>query len=127
MEEGEGGMKALKVTTDGVIETIEVSVPLHKTVGKIVGGFEIVRPRRLKRPLCMIVDDVGLMKGLPFNPVGSYYYQTDMHGSPIVGDIVIMKEQMSYDGIDLIGLEDEEITELAIKATHIFKELKLMG
>lgn len=41
----------------------------------------------------MIVNEEGLLKDLPLNRAGSLLYGTQFHGSPIVGDIVIMAEK----------------------------------
>ena len=106
-------MKALKITSGCVITEIDVKEPLHKTIGEELGGyFETVRPRRVPFPLTMIVDEEGLLKGLPHNPIGCYMYETDKHNQPIVGDIIIMREEMTNDGIVLIGLERSHIDDL---------------
>ena len=106
-------MKALKITSGCVITEIDVKEPLHKTIGEELGGyFETVRPRRVPFPLTMIVDEEGLLKGLPHNPIGCYMYETDKHNQPIVGDIIIMREEMTNDGIVLIGLEQSHIDDL---------------
>ena len=105
-------MLGIKITTDCEVKKIDVSEPLHISIREELGGhLEIVRPRRLKQPLCMIVDEEGLLKKLPVNLMGSYLYETDKHGHPVVGDIIIMKEQMTIDGIELIGLSAQDISD----------------
>lgn len=51
----------------------------------IGGGYiEIVHPKHAPHGTIMVVDEEGLLKGLPYNPYGSYLY-----GGFIVGIIVI--------------------------------------
>ena len=61
----------------------------------------------------MIVNEEGLLKRLPINVVGSHLYETDKHGYPIVGNIVIMKEGLRNGEPDIIGLEDDDIESVA--------------
>ena len=88
--------------------------PAYKSVGKAVDGYiEIVHPRRLGFPYCMIVNEEGLLRGLPLNPYGSYLYGIEAHGNPIVGDSVILKEGFVNGEPDLVGLSDEECSTFA--------------
>lgn len=107
-------MKALKITTANEISIINVEEPLHRSLGKEVGGYiEIANPRGLRRPYyCMVVNEDGLLKKKPLNLIGSILYETHMHGYSIVGDIVIMRTAEGDDGIDLVGLGDEDIAEI---------------
>lgn len=70
-----------------------------------VDGFiEIARPfGRSGGHLVMVVNDEGLIRGLPANPIGSLIY-----GDTIVGTVVIMKEGIRDGEPDLIGLTQEE-------------------
>lgn len=106
-------MKGIVVTTEDDLEIRDFEQPLYKTVGKAVGGhIEIVKPVGLKQPLVMIVNDDGLRLELELNAIGSSLYGTLAHGHPIVGDIVIMKIGFTNEGLDIIGLEDQEAVEL---------------
>lgn len=68
------------------------------------GYIEIVRPFGISCDhLVMVVNDEGLIRGLPANPVGSLIY-----GDTIAGPIVIMKEGIRDGEPDLIGLTKEE-------------------
>ena len=69
----------------------------------------------------MIVDEEGLIKGLPLNVAGSILYGTPTHGSPIVGNIVIMKEGWTDEGKDLLGLSDEEVTKITNEMVDLFQ------
>ena len=68
------------------------------------GSIEIVRPfGRSGGHLVMVVNDEGLIRGLPANPIGSLIY-----GDTIAGTVVIMKEGIRDGEPDLIGLTQEE-------------------
>lgn len=106
-------MKGIVVTTDLEIRIEEFSDPLYKTVGSAVGGYiEHVKPVRLRHPYCMIVNEEGRLLDLPLNYVGSYFYGTDQHGEPIVGNIVIMKDGYRGGEPDIVGLNDVEAEQI---------------
>lgn len=106
-------MKGIVVTTDLEIRIEEFSDPLYKTVGSAVGGYiEHVKPARLRHPYCMIVNEEGRLLDLPLNYVGSYFYGTDQHGEPIVGNIVIMKDGYRGGEPDIVGLNDVEVEQI---------------
>ena len=103
-------MKVVVVTTDLEVRVEDFEEPLYKTVGAAVGGYiEHVRPMRLKEPFCMIVNEEGRLHKLPINLVGSFFYGTDFHNEPIVGNIVIMKDGYRNGEPDIVGLDDTEI------------------
>lgn len=106
-------MKGIVITTGGTCCIKDFEQPLYKSIGAVVGGYiEHVKPQRLEEPYCMIVNEEGRIVGLPFNLVGSYLYKTDIHGQPILGDIVIMQDGY-YDGApDIVGIPDDIITQL---------------
>ena len=106
-------MKGIVVTTDLEIRIEEFSDPLYKTVGSAVGGYiEHVKPARLRHPYCMIVNEEGRLLDLPLNYVGSYFYGTDQHGEPIVGNIVIMKDGYRGGEPDIVGLTEIEAEQI---------------
>jgi hypothetical protein len=106
-------MKALKVTTNNEISVINLTGPLYQALQPEVGGwFEIVRARGLPQPYVMIVDEEGLLKDKCVNVCGCVLYGTVKHGSPIVGDIVIMREEIGLEEPDLFGLTPEDIKTL---------------
>ena len=117
-------MKGIVITTDNEMSVKDFTRPLHESVGTVVGGWiELVNPHGLPAPYCMLVNEEGLLVGLEFNTIGSFLYQTYIHGSPILGDIVIMKHGMTVDGPDIIGLKDEEITILKNFIRDIYPEI----
>lgn len=124
-------MKGIKITTDNVISTVDVQKngsPLYDLMRKAVGGHcENVYPRRLKRGFVMIVNEEGLLHDLPINAVGSYLYGTDLHGQPIVGDVIILKLGYYQGELDVVGMTDNEANELMNDFIEVFSTLKSVG
>lgn len=88
--------------------------PYLETLGAAVGGdAELVRPKGLERPYCMVVNESGLLLELPVNLLGSILYDPT-YGHPIVGNIVILKTEWNPKamGEDLAGLSVAEAAEL---------------
>lgn len=104
-------MKTIKVDTSNNMLVVELTE--YRKLRELLQGIpEHVRPRQLKQPFCMMVDEEGVLKNLPLNLLGSMLYETDKHGCPIVGDIYFMKEEWLNDGCDIVGLTDNDILEL---------------
>lgn len=121
-------MKGIVITTKDEMRVQEFSEPAHKSIGEAVGGWiEIVRPARLERPYCMIVNDEGVLLNLPMNMFGSFLYGTGYHGNPILGDIVLLKEGINSDGEpDILGLDEQDIKYLCdMVSTKNGREVKL--
>lgn len=117
-------MKTVKVTPDSEIEAIEIKDATYSLRNLIKGCPEHIRPRRLKPPYCFFIDDNGLMKGLEVNPAGSYLYETDIHGHPVVGNIFFMKEIKHCNSYSIVGLSDDEVKEIMQIISNALKELK---
>lgn len=63
----------------------------------------------LKAPYILIADDEGLLRDKPYlNIVGSYFYGAHKHGNPLVGHVLVMKE----DAEDIRWLTFEEAEEI---------------
>ena len=107
------GTKAVVVPPQGAPAIVDYDGK-SETLRMLVGGLiEHVNPRGLKRPYCMIVNESGLLIGLPFNSFGSYLYGSHVHGAPIVGPVVILKEGITDDGeYDLFGLTEDEAEDI---------------
>jgi len=99
-------MLGLVITTNDKMYKKDFTAPLFRSIEKVIGGFEKVTPRGLPRPFCFMVDDNGIRKGLPVNPVGTAWY--DALPNKIQGDIVVMKLGWTANGPDIIGLTEEE-------------------
>lgn len=107
-------MNGIVITTDNTVEIREFEHPFYKTVGAVVGGYvEHVKPHGLPQPYCMLVNEEGRLEGLLNNDFGCILYGTALHGEPIVGDIVIMKDGFCDGEPDIVGLENAEAMRLA--------------
>lgn len=104
-------MKGIVITTKNEMRVQEFSEPVHRSIGDAVGGWiEVVHPKRLEYPYCMVVNEEGVLRKLPINSFGSFLYGTDTHGWPIAGDAVLMKEGYNSDGeLDILGLDEQDI------------------
>ena len=78
---------------------------------KAVGGYiECVHPRGLSYPFCMVVNEEGLLMDLPINFAGCFLYQAP---SPIVGDILILKEgQNEFGELCFVTMDSDEVFEI---------------
>lgn len=118
-------MKGIVITTSDEVSVQDFAYPHYKSLGRVVGGYiEIVRPQGLNRPYCMVVNEEGLMHNLPLNRAGSLLYGTQFHGSPIVGDIVIMAEGETDKGIDFMEIPDNR---LEVIKKEFIKSFELKG
>lgn len=119
-------MKTLKITTDSKISIIDLNFD-HESLREEVGGYvELVRTQKLldyfKTKVVMIVDEEGLVKNLPVNPMGCYFYDTNKHGNPIVGD-VILGLLVGFD-MHVIGLGDRDAEQWMEKMLKDFPVLQ---
>lgn len=113
-------MKGVVFTTNNEMYVKDFGKPLYETVGKEVGGWiEIVRPKGLSRPFCLVCNEEGLLHGLPMNAFGSVLYGTQKHGHPIVGNIVIMREGMVDGDVDFVELTDNDIRRIKKLAADV--------
>ena len=119
-------MKGIVITPSGDVSERDFGEPLYKTVGEAIGGLmEIVKPKGLPEPLVMIANEEGRLQNLPFNPIASYWYGTQRHGQPIVGTVVILREDFNAEHEpDLFGL-DEYHAALARGRIDLAKRAKL--
>lgn len=116
-------MKAIKVTTDNVVSIIDVDFnDLHSIQNAIGGYFETVKTQKMwdyfKCPMMFLADEEGHIKQLPLNQLGSYFYDTERHGWPIAGDIILAVPDGEY----IIGIDDPD--GLKLKLLNDFKFLK---
>ena len=106
-------MKGIVLTTDEKMFVKDFAAPLHESLGEAVGGYiEVVHPRGLDRPYCFVCNEEGILMDLTMNIIGSLWYGTLEHGHPIVGNIVVLKEGMTDDGPDIVGLEEDDIRKI---------------
>lgn len=80
----------------------------YKLIGNECEIVEVVHPKRLytlteeQYPVMMLVDEEYLYhKTAQVNPIASYLYETDVHGHPINGNVLIigMKKRIRRNGV----------------------------
>ena len=109
-------MIALVVNTKNEIRRVEYDPPHYDVIQKAVGGwYEHVHPMGLDRPYSMMVNEEGLLLGLPLNRLGSELYGTPKHGQPIVGDVVFLKDGYHGGEPDTVGMTEDEAQRLGDK------------
>lgn len=104
------GTKIIRVTTDNNLEIYdffegtvqEQNEYLCKLIGNGCSCYELVHARRFCYGV-MLVDDEGALKENEYNPIGSYLYGTDIHGSPIMGNVLLVG--LSGDRTDIVGFD----------------------
>jgi len=111
-------MWSIKVECSGHAEKINSEFhSMHEFCVKNIGPKcelpQFVHAMRLPRPYVMVVDESGLYHDLGLNPVGCMLYQTDLHGCPIVGDVLFLKDVMTLEGPDYGFLDECDVAELA--------------
>ncbi len=87
------------------------------------GYADSVKPRKLDSKFFMVVDDEGLLNESPINLVGCYLYGTEIHGSPIAGDIFLCADT----GGEFASLSDEDARELKRLADEIISNYAITG
>lgn len=111
---------------------------LRELIGNNCDIYERVMPKRLYTDLCivdhvtmipgqcvsMLVDEEGRLKENMPNQIGSYLYETDKHGDPIMGNILFVGEKWGDDGIDFCGIEDSVFKSLEQQLNNMILEIK---
>lgn len=139
-------MKLIKISTDLELTVHEFPAGSHAEQNKIlcnlIGNYcriyEHIMPNRLysdlhmkKRPtkvagqcVSMLVDEEGLLKENEPNLIGSYLYEADRHGNPIMGNILFVGEEWEDDGIDFCGIEDSVFERLELQLNNMIYTMK---
>ena len=120
-------MKGILVKTTGEIREVELKKPLYYSLRKTIGGTakRTYAPSKLEDPFCMLVDSETCCKTLPANPIGNYLYLPIGDNRKLVeGDVIIMKDVMTSHGLDIGGLDDHDIEELALLLDDVMQELE---
>lgn len=141
-------MKLIKITTDNEISVHEFpegnyseqNEALADLIGPKCRLCEHVMPNRLYKELgasnkvgkvkgscvSMLVDEEFLYHDLDMNGVGSFLYETDKHESPIMGNILIVGEVWTGDGIDFCGMSEQQFNLLYPKLEELTKKAREM-
>ena len=121
--------KAIKITSNKEISIIDVprkGRALLDTLQAEVGGWiELVHPRTFRNDeylqgKVMVVDEDGICKRKKPNRIG-----TDLYGnySTIVGDVLILKDILTEECMDIGGLTEDEANQLFAYLTFKYKEI----
>lgn len=120
-------MKGIVITPDLELSIRDFGGELHESIGEAVGGLiEVVHPMGMKPPFCMVVNEEGLLRDLPLNPIGSLWYGTQFHGQSIVGTIVVLKEEFCAGNREFIGLSDAELESAMAELKRIVRPVEMM-
>ena len=116
-------MKTIKISTNNEVSVIDVDFNDFRSIQNAIGGyFETVKTQKMwdyfKRPMIFLADEEGHLKKLPLNQLGSYFYDTERHGWPIVGDIILAVPDGEY----ILGLEDAEAMKIQLLNDFEFLE-----
>lgn len=110
---------------------IEQLHKFYKLIGKECESVEIVHPKRLytlteeQYPVMMLVDEEYLYhKTAQINPIASYLYETDVHGHPINGNVLIVGMKKGLDGMEFCGINAEQAEELRERLITIRQHLE---
>lgn len=102
-------MKGLAINTENLMRFKDFKEPALESLQKEVGGcIEVVHPKYLPQGFCMVVNDEGLLMGLPLNRFCSVLYGTPEHGQPIVGNGVILKEGFVDGERDFVEMTEDD-------------------
>lgn len=134
-------MKIIRITTEGGVSAVEFPAgsiskqneELRKLIGPQCELYEHVMPGRLYSEMggsntpgscvSMLVDEEGHYHDLDINFIGSWLYKTDIHGAPIVGNILIVGERWDRDGIVFCGIPDQQFARLYPQFEHMAEKL----
>lgn len=117
--------KVIVLSASGHISIVKIQPDDNGSVLRdlqsLVGGYiEVVRPAYLQLPYMIVCNEEGVINNLARNSAGSMLY-----GAPIFGDVVIMKEGIRDGEPDVVGLDDDEATDLANKFVLMCPWLKI--
>lgn len=116
-------MKGIVITTGNemYIANFRDFGEIAKTMGWRI--TEHVKPWGLGPKYCMLIDDEGRLNERPVNNFGSLMYGFLVHGTPIVGDIVIMRDGRDLVTFerDIVGLDDEDLKMIWDMIIHVWK------
>lgn len=139
-------MKIIKVSTELEMSVHEFPEGTMREQNKVLYGLigngcdlvEHVMPKRLytelkmpsspvKEPgkcVSMLIDEEGRLKPNKANLIGSYLYEFDKHGCPIVGNILFIGEKMGDDGVEFCGISEENFSLLETELKNMITAMK---
>ena len=140
-------MNLIKISTDLELSVHEFPTGTHEEqnnkLRELIGNdcrlYEHVMPKRLYTELhqmdhptkvkgqcvSMLIDEEGLLKEVIIpNLIGSYLYEIDKHNIPITGNILIVGEEWTGDGIDFCGIEESVFKILELQLNNMIMAMK---
>lgn len=137
-------MNIIRVSTENEISVHEFPTGTweyrQKVLCELIGNncrmVEHVMPRKLYTELghpntptrvkgqcvSMLVDEEGLLKTNTSNPIGCYLYETDKHGYPIMGNILLIGEYLENGSIEFGGIENTRYKVLYEQINNLIKK-----
>ena len=122
--------KAIKLYTNGSIDIIDVPKQrrmldwFYQQIG--CDCIETVYPRGLEEPYMMVVDDEALLKDGPvINFIASWLYETQKHGHPICGTVLVMQKEWGVDGYDIVGMPEDKAAQMVMDFSAVLPEAVL--
>ena len=138
-------MKMIKITTENQISVHdfpegsfgEQNQALRTHIGPKCELYEHVMPKRLYSELCgsrqrgncvsMLIDEDGHYHELPENLVASWLYESDKHGYPILGNVLIVGEKWEGSGISFCGVPGDQFDLLFPQLRKLTEEARKIG
>ncbi len=136
-------MRIIRISTQNEISVheypaIRENEILQMLIGNGCSFYEHVMPRRLYQKygaiadvttvpgeaIAMLVDEEGLLKKNEVNAVGSVLYESDKHGTPIVGNILIVGKKWYNSGISFCGIEEEQFRRIYPQLEKLSNRMK---
>lgn len=139
-------MKIIRITTDNEISTHEfpegsisvVNSQLYDLIGPKCELMEHIMPKRLYKVLgasnkpnkelgsctSMLMDEEACYHDLEVNLVASWLYESDVHGHPIMGNVLVVGEYWGSDGVEFCGMSDEQYNLLYPKLEELTKKAR---
>ena len=75
--------------------------------------------------ISLVVDDEALLKGEPvMNLIGSLLYGSMDHGQPLCGSVMICKDKYTDEGIETVGLTEDEVTMVYANIEALLREFE---
>lgn len=137
-------MSMIKITTDNQISIHdfpegsfrEQNKALRDCIGPKCETIEHVMPMRLYNELrgsrergncvSMLVDEDGHYHDLPVNMVASWLYESDKHGYPILGNVLIIGEKWEGTGISFCGIPTDQFGLLFPQLRTLIEKARMM-
>lgn len=74
--------------------------------------------------ISMLVDEEGRLRENKINRVGSFLYEADRHGNPIVGNVLFVRDEWTDDGTVFTDIPEDILVKLEAMLKHVNRILK---